>query len=393
MSGPYLATNTRSGGSGTNWAGAPSGTGFFDSLKYSFRKNIGTGFGNQAKGARMVQANPQIKDLPLGVQPYAAKQVTAQKARAAAGAGALNWANNFVNQRNAAQATLGSIMGQYAAADAPMWGNISDSIERSRQEMLARVNNYNNEASYARQGSALDKMDLGISQRVNTADMNMVQELLALNNQSFGVALTEGKGMLDRFNQLDQYAQENRQFDIRDLANQRAGLTEEKRLADFTVSGKAGAESGIASGAARMGFMANKTAEALGVEKINVLDARSDQELRKSLSENKFGRDKVNWDLQRAGISRREQELSLQSRQRALQAEADRIGISRKKLELQLAQRLNELNLSRFLSVGQFADAVTKGRMSFDQLMRDRATQLSQDPRAKAAQRTLGRIR
>ena len=205
------------------------------------------------------------------------------------------------------------------------------------------------------------------------------------------MTLTAGRGELDRYDLLDKFAQEGRQLDIRDFANQRAGVAEEKRLADFNVSGKAGAESGISSGSARMGFKANTTAMNIAGEKINVLDVQSEQQLQKALADNKFGRDKVNWDLQQAGISRREREIQLEQRRRTLDDEAARLGISRKKLEIELQKQLNDLNLSRLMSVGQYADARAKGQISIGQLMRDRAAQFAQNPQAQAAARTLVR--
>ena len=91
-------------------------------------------------------------------------------------------------------------------------------------------------------------------------------------------------------------------------------------------------------------------------------------------------------------MSRRETEMQLQSRQRTMQAEAERYGISRRKLELELQKKLDELNLARYVSPGQVADAVAQGQMSIDQLLRERATQLSQNPRARTAQRRLGQV-
>lgn len=290
-----------------------------------------------------------------------------------------------------AETTLRNISGVYDAANAPLLGQLNKSIEDARRVNLANQTAYNQSANLARQGTNIDVMGAAIDEQLAKADLGQIAELLNLNNQSFGNALNVGKTKLDRATELDKFAQSTRTIDLQDIMNQRANVAEEKRLADFNVSGKAGAESGVASGAARMGFKANTTAANIAGEKINVLDATSSQRLQEALASNKFDRDMVNWDLQQAGINRREKELDIQSRQRALDAQAKKAGLSRKQYEIALQQKLNELNLSRITSVGAMADAISKGKIAGLEVARQTAGQLAANPQAAAAAATKAR--
>lgn len=290
-----------------------------------------------------------------------------------------------------AQTTINNVTAMYdRAVGVDRFFNKAEADRLDRDRAATDIG-YDKANELARQGANLDIFGAAIAQRLAQQNLGSIPEEFDLNNQLFGIALQSGRTKLDRADELDKFAQSTRTVDLQDIMNQRAGVTEDKRLADFNVSGKAGAESGIASGSARMGFKANTEAANIGGERINVLDARSSQQLQEALSNNEYDRKMVNWDLQTAGVSRRQREIDIQSRERALKAEAEKAGLDRRRYEIALQTKLNEMNLERIMSVGQFAEAIHKNQIAGIKTDLSVASAVAANPTVARARRTVAR--
>lgn len=335
------------------------------------RTGGGTGSARYPQGAAGVPAVPSLAETPAQRQDRLNRERFLRAAQA--------------------QSTLRNITGLYDAAV----GNERTALEKEKQRLgltqleteIAR----NRADQLARQATNLDIFGQAIAERLARESLGAFPEQYNLNNQLFGVELREGRTKLDRADELDKFAQSTRTIDLQDIMNQRAGVTEEKRVADFNVSGKAGAESGIASGAARMGFKANTEAANIAGQRIDVLDAQSSQRLQEALANNEYDRKMVNWDLQKKGITRRERELALRERERALNAEAQRAGLERRKFEIALQTKLNESNLARVVSAGEYAEAMHKNQIARLDLTNKVVSAVGANPQAQSALRTIAR--
>jgi hypothetical protein len=212
---------------------------------------------------------------------------------------------------------------------------------------------------------------------LNQADLADIATRLGLNNEQFGLAMRTNQESLANQDIIDQFLNQTRGQDITDIG-------EAKRKADLGTSIQMGETAGMASGAARLGLFANTKEE-------QSAQARSEQALQEGLAQTKFKRKELNWDLERAGMSRRENEIELRSRERALAAEAKKAGLSRKQYELALQKELNRLNLDRVVSVGKFADSINKGIVTGIGIDREVTLARESNPQVRAARRVIAR--
>jgi hypothetical protein len=227
------------------------------------------------------------------------------------------------------------------------YGANNQAIDDARRQYLAELAGINTGGRIARSERDVALQMLGIDQGVNQGQLADIAAKLGLNNEQFGLAMRQTQGGLANQDIIDQFLNQTRGQDVTDIA-------EAKRKADLGTSIQMGETAGMASGAARLGLFANTKEE-------QSAQARSEQALQEGLAKSSFTRKQLNWDLESAGLSRREKEIELKATERALNAEAKKAGLSRRQYELELQKKLNELNLSKVVSIGQWAKAANAG--------------------------------
>jgi hypothetical protein len=223
----------------------------------------------------------------------------------------------------------------------------NQTIADARRQYLGELANINTGGRIARSERDVALQMLGIDQGVNQGQLADIATKLGLNNEQFGLAMRQTQGSLANQDIIDQFLNQTRGQDVTDI-------TEAKRKADLGTSIQMGETAGMASGAARLGLFANTKEE-------QSAQARSEQALQEGLAKSAFTRKQLNWDLEAAGLSRREKEIELKATERALNAEAKKAGLSRRQYELELQKKLNELNLNKVVSIGQWAKAANAG--------------------------------
>lgn len=313
---------------------------------------------------------PNLAATPYRQQAYKAKQdaverVNAQRAR-----------GNFMRAAQA-EGTLRDVTGMFDASVLPQRLALLDAFNSARLTKMGEQANIDTGGRIARSDRDIKLQALGIDQGVNQADLADIATKLGLNNEQFGLAMRTNQESLANQDIIDQFLNQTRGQNITDIG-------EAKRKADLGTSIQMGETAGMASGAARLGLFANTKEE-------QSAQARSEQTLQEGLAQTKFKRKELNWDLERAGMSRRENEIELRSRERALTAEAKKAGLSRKQYELALQSELNKLNLDRVISVGKFADAINKGTVTGIDIDREVSLQRESNPQVRAARRVIAR--
>ena len=262
-----------------------------------------------------------------------------------------------------------------------------DSINALNQGAnLARQNNISTQADIAqqerqaRQAYDLSLRGVNIGRMSNAANLGAIGQQRNLANQQYGLQMRQNQGGLANVANQDNILRQGRAMDVTDIA-------EQKRLSDLQNNIQMGTTSGMASGAARLGFLANTNAA-------SSTDQRSKVSLMEGLSRNQFTRQNLNWDLESAGLSRKETELTLQQRERDMRANAAKLGLSVQQYQADLNNSMRQLGLDRIMSVSQYNDALNSRDLQVANIARSTNREIAANPQFQSAARTaLGGIK
>jgi len=251
---------------------------------------------------------------------------------------------------------------------------LNEGANLARRTNIANQADIANQERQARQGYNLDVRGVNIDRASNAANLGAIGQQRNLANQQYGLQMRQNQGGLANVANQENILRQGRAMDVTDIA-------EQKRLSDLQNSIQMGTTSGMASGAARLGLLANTNAA-------SSTDQRSKVNLMEGLSRNQFTRQNLNWDLESAGLSRKETELTLQQRERDMRANAAKLGLSVQQYQANLNNTMRQLGLDRIMSVSQYNQALNSRDLQVANIARSTVTERNANPQFQSALRT-----
>ncbi len=312
----------------------------------------------QKTGSPMPAQKPSWKDQAKGIAQDAYRQ--AQTAR---GQGSTSWVTRD-NSRDI-EAMVGLLGTGYQMDRAAMQDQVDALINANGLRTTAF-----DQKEAALRNELKTKLEMaGIDTRAIDLQLGNIPQWQAFLDQNHAATVGQIATNRNHAYQLKASALEDRKLDEKDIAKAREALagqvSRERRnaLSDATVRGVVGsvgqdwddieAERQVAAG------------------KIDAENARSAKALRDRHADIDNNIANLNWDIERAGLTHREETAKLKERQQLLQLEAEKARLSAIDMQNAVNTALANLGLDRAMSQGQFLESMANARAADQAALRN----------------------